>query len=86
MTESTEDDSKISNFSMKIEHFLSDKRVKLLVPLVTVALLGVIIYQQLLMLTKMPEFILWFIIIDILVLVGLSLPFLEKQLQRILKR
>ncbi|MFX1521277.1 MAG: hypothetical protein ACFFCD_15290 [Promethearchaeota archaeon] len=86
MTESSEDDSKFSNFAMKIEHFLSDRRVKIIVPLVTVALFGVIVYQQLLMLTRMPDFIFWFIIIDILVLVGLSLPFLEKYLQRILKR
>ena len=86
MTESTEVDSKTSRLAMKIEHFLSNKRVKILVPLVTIVLLGVILYQQLLMLTRLPEFLFLFIIIDILVLVGLSLPFLEKYLQRVLKR
>jgi hypothetical protein len=86
MTESSEDNSKLNNFTMKIEHFLSDKRVKIIVPLITLVLFGVVIYQQFLMLTRMPEFLLWFIIIDILVLIGLSLSFLEKHLQRILKR
>jgi len=78
MKEPLDDESKLRNIPKKIEHFLSDKRVKIIVPLVTLALFGVIIYQQLLMLKSMPDFLLWFIVIDILVLVGLSLPFLEK--------
>jgi hypothetical protein len=35
MTESPEEDSKLHNIPKKIEHFLSNKRVKVLVPLVT---------------------------------------------------
>ena len=86
MTEPPEDDSKTRNLTMKIEHVLSDKRLKTIVPLVTLILFAVIIYQQILMLARISQFLFWFIIIDILVVVGLSLPFLEKYIQRVLKR
>lgn len=86
MAEPPEDDSKTRNFAMKIEHLLSDKRLKTIVPIVTLVLFAVIIYQQLIMLTRMSQFLFWFIIIDILVVIGLSLPFLEKHIQKVLKR
>jgi len=86
MTEPLEEDSKLHNFLKKMEHLLSDRRVKIVVPLVTLALFAVILWQQLIMLRTMPNFLFWFIIIDILVLVGLALPFFEKYFQRILKR
>jgi len=86
MTEPPEDDSKTRNLTMKIEHFLSDKRLKTIAPIVTLVLFVVIIYQQILMLARISQFLFWFIIIDILVLVGLSLPFLEKHIQKVLKR
>ena len=86
MAEPPEDNSKARNFSMKIEHFLSDKRLKTIVPLVTLVLFAVIIWQQILMLTRISQFLFWFIIIDILVVIGLALPFLEKHIQKVLKR
>jgi ABC-type bacteriocin/lantibiotic exporter with double-glycine peptidase domain len=86
MTEPPEDDSKTRNLTMKIEHFLSDKRLNTIVPLVTLVLFAVIIYQQILMLARISQFLFWFIIIDILVVFSLSLPFLEKHIQRVLKR
>ena len=85
MAEPPEDDSKTRNFAMKIEHLLSDKRLKTIVPLVTLVLFAVIIYQQLIMLARMSQFLFWFIIIDILVVIGLALPFLEKHIKKVLK-
>jgi hypothetical protein len=85
MNEPVEEDSKTRNLALKIEHFLSNKRLNTIAILVTLVLFVVIIYQQILMLARI-QFLFWFIIIDILVIVALSLPLLEKHIQRALKK
>jgi hypothetical protein len=86
MTEPHEDDSKTRNLALKIENFLNNRKLNTIAPLVTLVLFAVIIWQQVLMLARISNFLFWFIIIDILVLVALSLPFLEKYIQRVLKK